>query len=287
MPALSSNADQIAFWGGKAGEKWVRYQVEQDTTIRPFGERAMAAGAVAPGERVVDVGCGCADTTLELARRVGPAGVVLGIDVSAVMLDHARARATGVAAGLTNVRFENADAQSRALPAAAFDLVFSRFGVMFFEDPTAAFTNFRQALEPGGRVAFACWRARAENAYFQVPVAVAARHAEIPPPPGPEAPGIFSFADADRVRRILTDAGFTAIVIDRFDIALTPAGATELDAAVAFLMRIGPMAAALEGAPEATVAAVRADLAAAVAPYHTPAGVKLPASSWIVTARRG
>ena len=279
----ASNADQIAFWGGKAGEKWVRYQIEQDATIRPFGERAMEAAAVAPGERIVDVGCGCADTTLALADRVGPAGAVVGVDVSAVMLDRARARA----AGLDTVTFENADAQSHALPAAAFDVVFSRFGVMFFEDPTAAFANFRQALRPGGRVAFACWRARAENAYFQVPVAVAARHVEIPPPPGPEAPGIFSFADADRVRRILTDAGLTDIAIDRFDIALTPAGATDLDAAVAFLMRIGPMAAALEGAAEATVAAVRADLAAAVAPYHAEAGVKLPSSTWIVTARRG
>ena len=243
----------------------------------------MAAAQVAPGERVVDVGCGCADTTLALADRVGPAGAVLGVDVSTVMLDHARTRA----ARRDAVTFENADAQSHALPAATFDLVFSRFGVMFFEDPTAAFANFRQALRPGGRVAFACWRARAENAYFQVPVAVAARHVEIPPPPGPEAPGIFSFADADRVRRILTDARLTDIMLDRFDIDLTPGGATDLDAAVAFLMRIGPMAAALEGAAEATVAAVRADLAAAVAPYHTAAGVKLPSSTWIVTAWRG
>lgn len=284
MAATEPNTDQIAFWRGKAGEKWVRYQVEQDATIRVFGERAMAAAAVAPGERVLDVGCGCADTTLALGRRVGPQGSVLGIDVSTVMLDHAGTRA----AGLNNVTFENADAQSHALPAAAFDVMMSRFGVMFFADPAAAFANFRQALRPGGRVAFACWRARAENLYFHLPVTVAARHVEFPPPPtDPEAPGIFSFAAADRVRRILTDAGLTDIAIDRFDTELTPAGTPDLDAAVAFLMRIGPMAAALEGATEATVAAIRADLHDAVAPYHTSAGVKLPASSWIVTARRG
>src|SRR5881628_2723223 len=161
----------------------------------------MERARIGAGERVIDIGCGCGDTTIALARRVGPAGLVLGIDVSAPML--ARAADAAREAGVAHVRFEHADAQTHRFPAQAFDVLYSRFGVMFFSDPAAAFGNLRTALRPGGRLGFVCWQAVPENPWIAVPLEAAAQHMALPPPPAPGAPGPFSFADPERVRRIL------------------------------------------------------------------------------------
>src|SRR5438309_1620679 len=204
MSAPEANAEQIRYWNEAAGPKWVSFQKVIDAQIAPLGERAMDRASIAPGERVIDVGCGCGDTTITLARRVGPAGLVLGIDISAPMLE--RAAETARAAGLANVRFENADAQTHRLSPGAFDVVYSRFGVMFFADPVAAFTNLRAALRPGGRLAFVCWRSLAENPLFTAPMAAAAKHLPPLPPPHPNAPDPFAFADRARVAQILETA---------------------------------------------------------------------------------
>src|SRR5216117_3300197 len=144
MSAPEANAEQIRYWNEAAGPKWVSFQKVIDAQIAPLGERAMDRAGIAPGERVIDIGCGCGDTTIALARRVGPAGLVLGIDVSAPML--ARAADADREAGVAHVRFEHADAQTHRFPAQAFDVLYSRFGVMFFSDPAAAFGNLRTAL---------------------------------------------------------------------------------------------------------------------------------------------
>ena len=143
MEATGPNAAQIEFWNGRAGETWVQFQTEQDATIRPLGDTAIGAARIRPGERVLDIGCGCGDTTLILADRVGATGSVTGVDISAPMLKQADTRATGH----PNITFENVDAEQHSLPESSFDVVFSRFGVMFFRHPERAFANFRRALK--------------------------------------------------------------------------------------------------------------------------------------------
>ncbi len=273
------NADQIEYWNALAGPKWVAAETRLDAQIGSLGLRTMEHTGVAPGEAVLDVGCGCGQSTLQLADKVGPRGSVTGIDVSRVMLERARSRA----ADRGNVRFEVADAQTATLPDARFDLVFSRFGVMFFADPVAAFANLRSSLKPGGRVAFVCWQELGRNAWLRVPLAAAAAHVALPAPPTPDAPGPFAFADADRVRHILTGAGFANTVCEGIDQTLLVGGGGELDRTVEFLLQLGPLGALLREAGEATRSAVAGAVHHAVAGYVTPEGVRMDAAAWLVT----
>jgi SAM-dependent methyltransferase len=271
------NAAQIAYWNESAGPSWVAAQDALDAQLRPLGLKAMAALDPRPGERLIDVGCGCGDSSLELARRVGEGGAVLGADISAPMLAVARRRAE--AAGLSWATFIEADAQTHAFEPA--DGVFSRFGVMFFADPTAAFANLRRALKPGGRVAFVCWRPLADNPWMTVPMlGVAPLLPEPPPAPPPGAPGPFAFADGERVRGILEGAGFTDIAIDASD---QPMGQGDLATAARMALSVGPVAMAVRAWPELRER-IHAAVQAALAPYETPDGVRLNASVWIVRA---
>ncbi|MBI1814419.1 MAG: class I SAM-dependent methyltransferase [Deltaproteobacteria bacterium] len=279
------NAQQIQYWNEQAGPKWVALHDFINAQIEPLGRAAMDRARVTAGERVLDVGCGCGHTTLELARRVGPTGSALGVDISTTMLD--RARADARAAGLHNAQFEEADAQTHALPRAHFDLVFSRFGVMFFSDPTAAFANLQSALRPGGRVAFVCWQALPENPWMFVPLMAAAQYIQLPAPPEPGAPGPFAFADAERVRGILTGAGFVDVAIDPHNEVLAIGAGLDLDRTVDFLLQMGPTGNALrQAAGEVNLAAVSAAIAEALRAYQTPQGVRMPSAAWIVTARK-
>jgi len=228
---------------------------------------------------VLDVGCGCGQTTLELAARVAPNGAVLGIDISQPMLSIARTRAKGLA----GVRFLEADAQTYAFEPGAFDAIHSRFGVMFFADPTAAFANLRRALKPGGRLAFLCWRALAENPVMSLPLTAALKHLPAPPAPTPGAPGPFAFADAGRVREILAGAGFEKVSIEPQDM---PAGGHGLDDAVRLSLRVGPLGAMLREHPQAR-AAVIDELRGALARHLVDGRVFLPSATWIVSARNG
>lgn len=280
------NAEQIKYWNETSGAKWVALHDLVDAQIRPLGRRAMERARIAPGERVLDVGCGCGATTLELARRVGPTGSVTGIDISNVMLE--RARQAVVHAGLSNVHFENADAQTHIFAPQTFDVLFSRFGVMFFAHPEAAFTNLRSALRPGGRLAFVAWQAVHLNPWMFVPMAAAAQHITIPIPASPDAPGPFAFADVERVRGILSRAGFVDLAFEELNDTLLVAGGADLDQTVAFLLQMGPTGAAVReagagaGALEVITAAIREALQA----YTTPDGVRMQAAAWVVTGRR-
>ena len=168
-----------------------------------LGAVAMDRAQVVPGDRVLDVGCGCGHTSLELARRVSPGGSVLGVDISTPMLERASARADDASAA--NVRFENADAQTFAFEPSAFDLLYSRMGVMFFDDPRAAFENLLRALCPGGRLSFVCWRKLEENPWMSVPLSAAMKHITAPERPS-RLQGPSAFADPDHVRSILEGA---------------------------------------------------------------------------------
>jgi len=282
----TANAEMERYWNEVSGPKWVALQHLIERQIAPIGERALARAAIRAGERVLDVGCGCGSTTLAAASLVGSAGEALGIDLSEPML--ARAREGAAAARLANVRFERADAQTATLPS-GFDVLFSRFGVMFFDDPAAAFANLRRALGGGGRVAFACWQALPRNPWMLVPLSAVAPllpPGSLPPLPPPAAPGPFAFADESRVRGILETGGFHEIAFEAVEETLC-VGPGDLDGAVRFLLAMGPAAAVLREAPEGAALEQKAALAvrAAISPYLTPEGVRMPSASWVVTAR--
>jgi ubiquinone/menaquinone biosynthesis C-methylase UbiE len=279
--AGAGNSDEIVRWNSVGGETWAALSERLDAIIEPLGARAMAALAPAAGERVIDIGCGCGQTTLALARSVGGGGAVVGVDVSAPMLAVARARAAR--AGVSGVLFLRADAQTHAFEAGGADAVFSRFGVMFFADPAAAFANIAAVLRPGGRLGFLCWRAMAENPMMTLPfAAVLPLIGPLPPPPDPFAPGPFAFADETRLRGILAAAGFEAIDAAPLD---HPVNSGSLDEAVDTALRIGPLGAILRERPQLEGAVVPA-IRAALAPFVTSAGVVQDSATWIVTARR-
>lgn len=235
---LSPNAEQIEAWNEGIGKAWIAHLDALDRQIAPIGAAAINAAAVKPGDSVIDIGCGAGQTTIALARLVGEAGWAHGVDVSGLMISAAGAAARKHPS--LNVSFEIADAQTFKFRPAAYDVVYSRFGVMFFKDPVAAFINIRSALKPKGHVAFCAWRLSAENPLMSAPLQAAMDL--LPPPAGPAAdptaPGPFAFADPDRVRGILSSAGFTDISIEKWDGLM---GANPVDEAIAITTDLGPL----------------------------------------------
>jgi SAM-dependent methyltransferase len=275
------NADQIAYWNGPAGQRWTDRQAAQDIVLAPVSEILIDRAKVGAGERIVDVGCGCGSTTLALAQRAGPTGHVMGIDISAPML----ARARQVTPPGLPVDFVLADATVYPFEPAGFDLLFSRFGVMFFAEPALSFTNMRRALKPTGRLAFACWREPRENPWMMAPLQAVYRHVPKLPPQGPEDPGPFAFASEQRVHRILSEAGFFGIAMEPCSLSLDIATGKGLDAAVDATLEIGPAHRAMEGQPPEVRAAAKASIRDALAPFANGQTVALGGSIWVVTAK--
>lgn len=271
---------QKSRWDGEDGGHWREQQEYLDRFLAPVTEPLLAFAAPVLGSTVIDVGCGCGETTVALAQAVGPSGRVIGLDISEPMLDLARLRLQRFA----NAACILADAAHADLDPGAADLIFSRFGVMFFGDPVAAFTNLRRALGPGGRARFACWRALKENPWQRVPLDAIFEHVPRPPKPEPEEPGPFSFGDPAPVTRILTAAGFSAPRFTPLDVELDLAGGSDVEAAVAHITAFGSIKRALDH-PEDVRAAALASLRRALAPYASAEGVKLPAGVWLVSAQ--
>ncbi len=277
------NEAQSHHWNVEAGPGWVAKQEQMDRMLEPLGERALTAAAPAAGERAIDIGCGCGATTIALAERVGVGGSVLGVDISEPMLARAQERCDAL--GLTNVELRRADAQQAAIPE-GHDLAFSRFGVMFFEDPVAAFGNIGRGLRDDGRVTFICWQARERNPWMSIPVAAALQHIPPPAPLPPDAPGPWSLSDPDRVRGILTAAGFDDVDIEPFAHQLQVGGAPNLEAAVSFAVDSGSVRSVLGDVDEDTRSRAADSIRIAFEPYAGPDGVRLSAATWIVRARR-
>src|SRR5216684_6425441 len=274
------NADQIAYWNGPGGQHWTERQQVQDTLLAPVSDILIDRAKPTAGERIVDVGCGCGATTIAFARKVGPTGHVFGIDVSAPML----ARARQIASAEMPVDFVLADATVYPFVSASFDLMVSRFGVMFFAEPAVSFANMRRALRPTGRLTFACWRDPRDNPFFMAPLQAVYKHVPKLPQLGPEDPGPFSFASEARVHRILGEAGFSGIEMEPCNLSLDIAVGRGLDAAVEAALEIGPAARAVAEQPPDVRAAAANSIREALAPFARGQAVPLAASIWIVTA---
>lgn len=277
----SANAAQIEYWNATAGETWALFQEQLDRQIAPLGLEALRVLAPAPGEAILDIGCGCGQTSLDLARRVGSEGRVVGVDISVPMLEVARRRPLSE---LTRPpEFREVDAQSGDLGHAVYDAAFSRFGLMFFSDPIVAFSNIRHALKPRGRLGFVCWRPLQENIWMLAPLNAALPLLPAPPAADPLAPGPFALADASRLRSILHDAGFGSVTIQRFDSLI---GSGDIGQTLALTCKVGPLGAALRENPEQKEKVADA-VREALTHYATPAGILMPAAVWVVLAYNG
>ncbi len=269
-----SNQAQIEYWNGRAGEKWVALQRSLDVMLAPATAELQARAGPLHGQRVLDIGCGTGETcTLWLDG----GAEVTGVDVSAPMLAVAADRTAG------KIKLIEADASVWAGDA-PFDLAVSRFGVMFFADPEAAFANIAANVRPGGRLLFTCWRAVAENQWVSTPMAAIRDLLPDAPPPEPHAPGPFALADSVRLGGILERAGFAQVAIKPFDFDVCLARTGGLEEAVRFAMQIGPSGAALAGADQGVLTAAAERLTVALAPHDRHGLVTLGGALWLVEA---
>ena len=277
-PVSAGNDAQIEFWNGAGGETWVRAQARLDAMLAPISDAVLDHAGRLDGLRVLDVGCGCGATSLDAVAR--GAAHVQGLDISAPMLALARSRAGDDG----RLDFTVADAAVTEFDA-DYDLILSRFGVMFFADPSAAFANLRGALSDSGRLCFVCWQAPRVNPW--VSVAGAAVQPFLPSsaaPQDPKAPGPFAFADPAYVEGVLAGAGFSEVALTAFETPLHLGD--DLDEALDFQGEVGPMArvlAELDG--EARIQAIAA-ARAALEPHLGPDGLHLGAACWLVSAGR-
>jgi SAM-dependent methyltransferase len=278
------NSGMRDFWNNAGGRMWVNYQDIIEIGMSPLGINAMDRLGIAPNDRVLDIGCGCGDTTIELARRVGKDGYVLGVDISEMIISSAKKKIN--LKKQSHVDFKCLDAQNYDFDKTSFDVIFSRFGVMFFDDPIAAFSNLRASLRSNGHIAFVCWQPVTAIEWISLPLEIISRHIEPPPspPPQPEAPGGFSFGDANRVERILSSAGYSDINIEPYHSKINIG--KSLDEAQAFLTHIGPAGSILENPEIDSEVRMRfiEDLHNTLKAHQTEKGVSLGAATWLVTA---
>ncbi len=276
-----NNDAMIEYWNGEAGQKWVDQSNRLDTMLAPFANKVLDAAAIQSGERALDVGCGAGILTLGATERSGGETGSLGVDVSAPLLDLARKRATEAGSPAT---FERADASTFTVED-KLDLMISRFGVMFFEEPDTAFANIRAQIRPGGRMAFMCWQALPMNDWAFAPFQAALPLLkQAPPTPDPTAPGPFAFADKDRVAGLMADAGWRDVSIEPFTTQMTLPGG-DVETSARFMLQLGPLSrliAEQDLDPQAILSAVIDRLSSSV---QADGQVAMASACWLVRAR--
>lgn len=279
MPGPTPYPRGAEFWNSTMGRAWVSQQAVISDVFTSVTKVSLGAAAAEPGDHVVDVGCGTGDTLLEFAKAVGPSGAVLGVDVSVPMLGFAQHRAA--VAGYNHVSCILADATTHMFEPGWADLVYSRFGVMFFDDPVKAFSNIQGGMKTGARLVFVCFRTMPESPWFRIPIEAARQHLPPQPPADPLAPGMFSFAREERVRKILTEAGFRDVVLKATDL---PMHGKDVTQSMAFITEAGPLPALLENGSEEQRARATEAVRNALAANIGPDGCGLGAGLWLVSA---
>ncbi|MDF2713032.1 MAG: methyltransferase, partial [Nonomuraea muscovyensis] len=268
------------YWNGPEANHWLVHEHRYERMGAPFTRLVLDAASMAGADRILDVGCGTGSTTCAAAR-VAADGQALGVDIARPLLQRAEQRARHD--GLTNVRFEHGDAQTHRLAPQGFDVAISRFGVMFFSDPTAAFANIARGLRPGGRIALVCWQPVANNEWITVLSAAAAQHIPLPPPGEPGSPGPFSLGDRQHLAAVLDAAGLVDVaiqpVVESLWLGRDVADTVDFFQASGFGQRL------LQDADPATRTRVMAAVQAALEPHLTSDGVRLQSRAWLVTAR--
>jgi SAM-dependent methyltransferase len=278
-----ANEQQTEFWSGSGGEYWVVNQQQMDTMLQPLGEQALARLDLGNVRHLLDIGCGTGSTTLDIAARLSDGARVTGADLSVPMTDYARSRLAP--AGLTNADFMTCDLQIDQLEADVFDAAYSRFGVMFFDQPVTGFSNIRTAMKSGAPLGFVCWQPPSENLWHSLAVATAKQFIEMPAPPERRAPGPFAFAETDYVTGILTDAGFGDIVIEPHTQTVELFSGQDVRSAAENFARINPIISAfVTEAGEDKAEPLIDGLAQALAPYHKDGALHFPSATWLVSA---
>jgi SAM-dependent methyltransferase len=280
------NEAQIAFWNGPGGDNWVTHNRLLEEFLHPLGMAARELMDWGEAHRVLDIGCGCGNQTLSLARSLSQHSEILGVDVSEPMLALAREQLKACEPQPDpQISFLNADASHFDFEAGRFDRLYSRFGVMFFEDPVQAFENLRRSASRDAQLGFICWQAPDHNPFMTVPGRAAMRFLPAPEPAPPGAPGPFAFADRDRVAEIIKAAGFSSVDIQPLHCDLNLGAGRAFDTVVQELLDIGPVAAMLREANPELRDPVMSAVSEALAPYFTSQrGLSMPAAFWLVRA---
>jgi SAM-dependent methyltransferase len=279
-PGATPNATMSDNWNGVAGEHWVNNAERHERALAAYGKAVLGSTAITASDRVLDVGCGTGALT-RAAARVATDGSARGVDIGRPMID--RARHETATEGLPNVSFEQADAQVHPFVPHSIDVVISRFGVMFFDDPAAAFANIRRAVTAGGRLAFVCWQSLPANDWMTIPASALAEHVGFPDTGGPDAPGPFSLAEPDRVRAVLAAGGFVDVTLD--EVAHPMWLGRDVDDALGYMRNQSLARLMLDGKPPELVDRAVAALRTTLEGIATPHGLELPGRAWLVSAR--
>ncbi len=279
-----SNEEQLEYWNGEAGERWAQQDEMMARLLQPLAEALIDHADLSACRSAIDVGCGGGSQSLLLAKHLGAGAQVLGVDISGPLLNVARNRSSDDLADVAGLDFLQADASSHSFEPGSFDLLFSRFGVMFFDDPVAAFANLHGAMRSDGRLLFCCWQPLKDNPWVYLSLQAALQHVPPPEPQDPHAPGPFAFADPQRLESVLSDAGFTNIAITHHDLTLRWGEAPTLAGNVRALLQIGPVARLLADQDESVCARVHESVAAVLEPFYDGKTLNLAGATWLVTA---
>ena len=278
------NKNQKDFWSGKGGDIWVERQNAMDTMLSPLGEAALNKLNFNEEENVLDIGCGCGHTTLNIAKRIGPSGNVTGLDISEPMLK--RAKESAVEMSITNISFKCVDVQIEDLGDQIYSAAFSRFGVMFFEDSIAAFKNINKSLISGGYLSFVCWQSPAVNPWQSLFIQEVKKFLDLPSPP-PRSPGPFAFMESEYVSSILEESKFQDITIEGHEAEVNMFSGRSLSDSVKDYISINPVVTEmLKDSSENQITEITNSVIEAFSPYYSEKGLIFPSATWLVTAKK-